>query len=105
MLSGLLFVLCLISAILLIIMIYIQDDQGEGMGGIFAGSSGSPFGGRGSNVLQKITATLVFMFFVSSFAFAYVNKKPKLIEDTTDAGSWVNTELGIDTTAPVTPVE
>lgn len=60
-----LFVFILVSA-LLILLVLVQNDQGEGLGGLFSGSSSSPFGGQGVNVLQRITGMLALLFFVSA---------------------------------------
>jgi preprotein translocase subunit SecG len=72
--AGLLLVVFIITAVLLTLLVFIQDDQGEGMGGIFAGGSATPFGSRGGNVLQRMTSTLAVVFFVAALGFGYLNR-------------------------------
>ena len=67
-------VLFVISAILLGALVLIQDDQGEGIGGMFGGGSTSAFGSRSGNVLTKATAILATVFLVSAAGVAWLNK-------------------------------
>ncbi|MDR1893639.1 MAG: preprotein translocase subunit SecG [Spirochaetales bacterium] len=69
-----LMVLFTIGAFLLIFFVLIQDEQGEGIGGMFAGGSGSAFGSRSGNILTRITSILAVGFFVLSFGIAFVNR-------------------------------
>jgi preprotein translocase subunit SecG len=55
----------------------IQDEQGEGLGGIFGGGSSTPFGSRSGNVLTKFTSILGAVFLVCSFALAWINRTPE----------------------------
>ena len=66
--------LFVISAILLAAMVLIQDDQGEGIGGMFGGGSTSAFGSRSGNVLTKATAVLAAVFLLSAAGVAWLNK-------------------------------
>ncbi|MCL2520908.1 MAG: preprotein translocase subunit SecG [Spirochaetaceae bacterium] len=72
--GGVLLVVFIIVAVLLAILVFIQDDQGEGMGGIFAGGSTTPFGSRSGNVLHRMTATLAVIFFVSALGYGFLNR-------------------------------
>lgn len=63
-----------ISAILLCVIIILQDDQGEGLGGLFGGGSSSAFGSRSGNVLTKATSVLAAIFFVTAFSVAWMNR-------------------------------
>ncbi len=72
--STILLVLFIAVAVLLVIMVLLQDDQGEGLGGIFGGSSTSPFGSKSGNILVKVTSVLGVLFFVSSLGLAWVSK-------------------------------
>ncbi|OQY33070.1 MAG: preprotein translocase subunit SecG [Spirochaetaceae bacterium 4572_59] len=74
--GTLLIVLFVIVCALLILFVLLQDDQGEGLGGLFGGSSGSPFGGATSNVLVRITSVLGTLFMVCSLLVAFVVKSP-----------------------------
>lgn len=69
-----LIVIFVISAILLTTVILLQDDQGEGIGGLFGGGSGTAFGSRTGNVLTKFTSVLAAIFLVTAFAVAWLNR-------------------------------
>jgi preprotein translocase subunit SecG len=68
-----------ISALLLIALVLIQDEGGEGLGGIFGGGASQQVGNRSGNILTKTTSILGAIFFLSSFGVAWVNR-------TSDAG-------------------
>ncbi len=70
----LLTVFFVIGSVLLIIIVLLQDEQGEGMGGLFGGGSNSAFGSRSGNVLTKFTSILGAFFLICSFGLAWVNK-------------------------------
>ena len=64
-----------IAAILIIVLVLLQDEQGEGFGGLFGGGgSATPFGATGGNVLTKATTILGVLFMVSSLAVALAYK-------------------------------
>lgn len=69
-----LIVLFSISAVLLIIIVMLQDEQGEGLGGIFGGGSSSAFGSRSGNVLTKFTSILGAVFIITAFSLAWYNR-------------------------------
>ena len=69
-------VLFVILAIFLVALVLLQNGEGEGLGGLFAGSSNSAFGSRSASVLTKVTYACVGLFFVISFFLALVNKTP-----------------------------
>ncbi len=52
----------------------LQDEQGEGFGGLFGGGGATPFGATTGNVLTKATAILGVLFMVSSLAVAMAYK-------------------------------
>lgn len=64
-----------ITAVLIIILVLLQDEQGEGFGGLFGGGgSSTPFGATGGNVLTKATSVLGVLFMVSCLALAMTYK-------------------------------
>ena len=69
-------VVFVIIAVLLIGLVLLQNEGGNGVGGIFGGSSSSVFGSRSGNVLSKATYILGILFFV----LALMNK-PDRSED------------------------
>ena len=77
-LAGILILaLFIASALLLVLVVLIQDDQGEGIGGMFGGGeSSSPFGSRTGNVLTKFTTILGGVFLVCAFSLAWINRTP-----------------------------
>jgi preprotein translocase subunit SecG len=74
--SIVLLVILIISAILLVTVVLVQDDQGEGIGGIFGGGSNTAFGSRSGNVLTRFTAVLAAVFLVCCFGMALVSRTP-----------------------------
>lgn len=77
-LAGILIlVVFIVSAVLLVLVVLIQDDQGQGIGGMFGGGEGSsPFGSRTGNVLTKFTSILGAVFLVAAFSLAWLNRTP-----------------------------
>ena len=69
-----LLVIFVISCILLILMVIIQDSDSDSLGGVFAGGSGSAFGSRSTNVVIRFTYVLGALFFVCAFSLALINK-------------------------------
>jgi preprotein translocase subunit SecG len=74
--SILLLVVFVIVSILLVLLVLVQGEEGDNLGGIFAGGSGSAFGSRSGNVLTKTTYILGTLFLVTSFALALANRTP-----------------------------
>ena len=75
-LSIILLVFFVIVAVLLILLVLAQNEEGDGLGGIFAGGSGSAFGSRSGNVLTRITTVLGALFLVVSLSLALLNRGP-----------------------------
>jgi preprotein translocase subunit SecG len=76
-LSIVLLVIFAIGAVLMILVIMLQDDQGEGIGGLFGGGSSSAFGSRSGNILTRFTTILAAIFIVGAFALAWLNRTPE----------------------------
>lgn len=62
------------AAILIITLVLLQDEQGEGFGGLFGGGGATPFGAVGVSVLVKATSVLGVLFMLSSLAVAIAYK-------------------------------
>lgn len=75
-LSIVLLVLFVIIAVLLVGMVLIQDEQGDGLAGMFGGGSTSTFGSRSGNVLTKTTSVLGGLFIAVALFLAVVYKTP-----------------------------
>ncbi|TVQ38391.1 MAG: preprotein translocase subunit SecG [Spirochaetaceae bacterium] len=73
-LSILLLVLFVITALLLIGIVMIQDEGGEGLGGIFGGGASAQVGNRSGNILTKTTSILGAVFLLSSFGLAWMGR-------------------------------
>jgi preprotein translocase subunit SecG len=71
-----LLVFFVIVSILLILLVLAQNEEGDSLGGIFAGGSASAFGSRSGNVLTRATSLLGALFLVISLALALVNRSP-----------------------------
>jgi len=69
-----LLIVFVITCVILVFMVIIQDSDSDSLGGIFAGGSGSAFGSRSSNVVVRFTYILGALFFVTAFGLAIVNK-------------------------------
>jgi preprotein translocase subunit SecG len=75
-LSVVILVIFIIVAVLLILLVLIQTEDGDSLGGIFAGGSGSAFGSRSGNVLTRATSVLGVLFLVISLGLALLNRTP-----------------------------
>ncbi|MGP1438838.1 MAG: preprotein translocase subunit SecG [Treponema sp.] len=73
-LNVILLVLFVIACLLIVFLVLLQNEEGDSIGGLFAGGSNSAFGSNSGNVLTKATYILVTIFFVSSFLLAVLNK-------------------------------
>ncbi|MEO0293355.1 MAG: preprotein translocase subunit SecG [candidate division WOR-3 bacterium] len=69
---GFLITLHVFFAVLLILVILMQQSHGAGMSSVFGGGgSGSLFGGRGASIfLRKVTIVLAALFFLTSTTIA-----------------------------------
>ncbi len=71
------FVLLLISAVGLLFFILIQNDQGDGFGSAFGGSSNASMGVAAPSPLAKITTRLAIVFIVSVLATAFFSSRER----------------------------
>jgi len=75
-LGVVLLVFFVIVSVLLILLVLAQNEEGDSLGGIFAGGSGSAFGSRSGNVLTRATTVLGALFLIISLGLALVNRTP-----------------------------
>jgi preprotein translocase subunit SecG len=75
--SVILLVLFVIVALFLMLVVLIQDDQGEGIAGMFGGAGTTPMGSRSGNVLTRFTSILGALFLFGAFALAWLNRTPE----------------------------
>ena len=71
-----LLVFFIIVAILLVLLVLAQNEEGDSLGGIFAGGSSTAFGSRSGNVLTRATTILGALFLIISFGLALANRSP-----------------------------
>ena len=111
-LGVVLLVLFIIIAILLILLVLVQSEDGDSLGGIFAGGSGSAFGSRSGNVLTRATTVLGALFLIVSLGLALVNRSPagtgveaagRALTPTTGANWFMQDETPVAPVTPATP--
>jgi len=71
-----LMVFFIIVALLLVLLVLVQSEDGDNLGGVFAGGSSSAFGSRSGNVLTRATSIFGVLFLVLSFGLALINRTP-----------------------------
>lgn len=69
-----LLVLFVIICIILILLVVIQDENSQGLGGIFGGASDTTFGAQSGNILTKLTYIVGAAFIVLAFGLGFVNR-------------------------------
>ena len=93
-----------IVCVLLVTIVLLQNEEGNGLGGLLGGPSSTTFGSQSGNVLTKTTYVLVTLFFLTSFGLAIINKAPTVksleaaveqTEETTDNEFWKNDSVEI----------
>lgn len=75
-LSVILTVLFVIVSILLVFIVAIQDEQSDGLGGVFGSAAQSSFGSYTSSVVTKASAILGAAFMILALCVALVNRAP-----------------------------
>ena len=70
-----------IVCLLLVLLVSVQDDGENGMGGLMGGRGTAAFGSHSASVLTKTTMVFVILFFALSVGLALVNKAPKVKGD------------------------
>jgi preprotein translocase subunit SecG len=77
-LSTILYVIFAFTSVILVVIVLIQDEGGEGFGGIFGGGSTTPFGSRSGNVLTKFTSILAALFILICVVLGLINKSSEI---------------------------
>ncbi len=68
----------IIVCLLLVAIVLLQNEEGDGLGGLLGGASNVAFGSRAGNVLTRTTYVLVTLFFALSIGLALLNKAPSV---------------------------
>ena len=115
-----LLVVFVIVCVLIVSLVLLQNEDGGGLGGLFAGGSNSAFGSRSASVLTKATYVMVGLFFITAFFLAFINKSPDSkgieeaarIEQGAAANEWWNSDekpadaaTGVDAASPAAGAE
>ncbi|MBR6080228.1 MAG: preprotein translocase subunit SecG [Treponema sp.] len=74
--KTILLVAFIIIAVLLVLMVLVQNEESNGMGSAFGGGQTAAFGSHSASVLSKTTGVFVGLFFVTIFVLALLNKSP-----------------------------
>ena len=75
--SIVLLVLFVAVSLVMMLVVLIQDEQGEGIAGMFGGASTTPLGSRSGNVLTRFTSIIGALFLFGAFALAWFNRTPE----------------------------
>ncbi len=74
--KTILLVAFVVIAVLLVLMVLVQNEESNGMGVAFGGGQTTAFGSHSASVLSKTTGVFVGLFFVIIFVLAFLNKTP-----------------------------
>ena len=77
-LQSIVFAINVFSAVIVVVLVLMQDGKGAEVGAVFGGgTSGSIFGAAGSaNFLSHLTAVFATIFFLTSLSMAYFSASP-----------------------------
>ena len=101
-LSIVLLVFFIIISVLLVLLVLVQTEDGNHLGGLFAGGSDSAFGSRSGNVLTRATTVLGALFLIVSLGLALLSRTPggagveeeaRRISVEEERSNWVQEEL------------
>ncbi|AHH10207.1 preprotein translocase subunit SecG [Borrelia coriaceae] len=73
-LRFLIFMFFIITSFMIILLVLLQDEQGDGVG-VFGGGSSSIFGAKSSSIVIRITAFFITIFFIFVIALSFINTK------------------------------
>ncbi|MCK5154785.1 MAG: preprotein translocase subunit SecG [Spirochaetales bacterium] len=72
-----LLILFVIVCILLVLLVVVQDENSQGLGGIFGGASDTTFGSQSGNIMTKITYIVGAAFLVLAFGLGFLSRTPE----------------------------
>lgn len=72
-----LLVVFVILSLLMLLLVIVQNDNSQGLGGIFGGTSDTTFGTGSGNMLTKVTYIVGGLFLVTALGLGYVNRTPE----------------------------
>ena len=70
----------IIVCVLTILLVLMQNDEGNGMGTAFGGGQSAAFGSHSASVLVKTTGVLAGLFFIIVFVLLLLNKPAKRVD-------------------------
>lgn len=79
-----------IVCVLLVLLVLVQENDNKGMGSMFGGGNSAAFGSHSASVLTKTTVVFVVLFFVTTFALAFINKKSSNRADLSETAKSMN---------------
>ena len=99
--STVLFVAFVIVCVFIVLLVLVQDDGQNGMGGLLGGRGTAAFGSHSANVLTKASAVFVTLFFVIALSLAMLNSKPTVSADMSETTG----VTAVETTVPAEAAE
>ncbi|MBS1270408.1 MAG: Protein-export membrane protein SecG [Gammaproteobacteria bacterium] len=71
--ANILLAIHVLAAVVIVVLVLLQQGKGADMGAAFGGGSQTVFGAQGSaNFLSRLTALLAAVFFFTSISLAYI---------------------------------
>jgi preprotein translocase subunit SecG len=64
----------IIVCLLLVAIVLLQNEEGDGLGGLLGGASNVAFGSRAGNVLTRTTYVLVTLFFCFEYWTCFIEQ-------------------------------
>ncbi len=71
-----LLVIFIICSLLMVALVLMQHESGDGLGGIFGGGSNTNVGNRSGNIMTRITSFLGAIFLLCAISLAWLNRTP-----------------------------
>lgn len=99
--STVLFVAFVIVCVFIVLLVLVQDDGQNGMGGLLGGRGTAAFGSHSANVLTKASAVFVTLFFAIALSLAMLNSKPTVSADMSETTG----VTAVETTVPAEAAE